>query len=163
MIGLARHHFANDPHYIFPRRVITRDAQKDAEDHETLSVEDFERAKSSGQFALQWDAHGLRYGVTQKSLEPVFKGATAILNVSRKIIAKAEAIDARVTVLSIKCRPELLAQRIAGRGRESAEEIVRRLQREAPFHVSTARLIEITNETDPLDIINDVINAIQTA
>ena len=57
----------------------------------------------------------------------------------------------------------LLAQRIAKRGRESADDILLRLKREAPINVTTARLIEIINETDPHDVIADVVEAIRTA
>jgi ribose 1,5-bisphosphokinase PhnN len=63
----------------------------------------------------------------------------------------------------VKCRPELLSKRIAERGRESAEDILLRLKREAPINVTTARLIEIINETDPLDVLADMVEAIRKA
>jgi ribose 1,5-bisphosphokinase len=79
------------------------------------------------------------------------------------VIAEAEALEARVTVISVKCRPELLAERIARRGRESADEILLRLKRDAPIKTTTARVVEVINETDPLDVIDTVIDAIRTA
>ena len=163
LIGLARTRLANYPHFIFPRRVITREAQAEAEDHDTLDVAAFDAARRAGHFALHWGAHGLFYGLTKASLEPVNSGATAIINVSRGVIAEAEALQARITVLSVKCRPELLAERIARRGRESADDILLRLKREAPIRANTARVIGIINETDPLDVIDTVIEAIRTA
>jgi len=163
LINLARAQLADEARFIFPRRVITRIAQIDAEDHDTLTPEDFVAQRDVGQFALHWGAHGLFYGVTKESLSPVLRGATAIINVSRSVIGNAEALDARITVLSIKCRPELLAKRIAGRGRESADEILLRLKRDAPITIKTARLIDIINETDPLDVIAEMVEAIRTA
>ena len=163
LIGLARARLADDPRFIFPRRVITREAQADAEDHDTLDVSAFDKARGAGQFALHWGAHGLFYGLTNASLAPVNEGATAIINVSRSVIAEAEALEARVTVISVKCRPELLAERIARRGRESADEILLRLKRDAPIKTTTARVVEVINETDPLDVIDTVIDAIRTA
>ena len=163
LIGLARTQLAHDTRFIFPRRVITRIAHIDAEDHDTLTPEAFEAARLAGQFALSWGAHGLFYGLTKKSLSPVMNGSTAIINVSRSVIANAESLDARVTVLSVKCRPELLSKRIAERGRESAEDILLRLKREAPINVTTARLFEIVNETDPHDVLADMVEAIRTA
>jgi phosphonate metabolism protein PhnN/1,5-bisphosphokinase (PRPP-forming) len=163
LIGLARTRLADEPRFIFPRRVITREAQADAEDHDTLDVATFDAARRAGQFALHWGAHGLFYGLTKASLEPVNSGATAIINVSRSVIAEAEALEARITVISVKCRPELLAERIARRGRETADDILLRLKREAPIRATTARVIEIINETDPLDVVNTVIEAIRTA
>ena len=163
LIGLAREQLTHERRFIFPRRVITRVAHIDAEDHDTLTHEDFEAAQRAGHFALHWGAHGLFYGLTKESLSPVMNGLTAIINVSRSVIADAESLDARVTVISVKCRPELLAQRIAKRGRENTDDILLRLKREAPIHVTTARLIEIVNETDPHDVIADVVEAIRTA
>jgi len=163
LIGLARKQLAQDTRFVFPRRVITRVAHIDAEDHDTLTPEDFETAQRAGHFALHWGAHGLFYGLTKESLSPVMNGSTAVINVSRSVIANAEALNVRVTVLSVKCRPTLLAQRIAKRGRESADDILLRLKREAPINVTTARLIEIINETDPHDVIADVVEAIRTA
>ena len=52
LIGLAREQLKADAQYVFPRRVITRIAQIDAEDHDTMDVADFERAEAAGQFAL---------------------------------------------------------------------------------------------------------------
>ncbi|MEI6574168.1 MAG: phosphonate metabolism protein/1,5-bisphosphokinase (PRPP-forming) PhnN [Alphaproteobacteria bacterium] len=163
LIGLARTRLADDPRFVFPRRVITREAQADAEDHDTLDVAGFDVARNAGQFALHWGAHGLFYGLTKTSLESVNTGATAIINVSRGVIAEAEALEARITVISVKCRPELLAERIARRGRETADDILLRLKREAPIKATTARVIEIVNETDPLDVIDIVIDAIRMA
>ena len=75
------------------------------------------------------------------------RGEIAIVNVSRAVIPMAEAGFDRVTVLSIVCDPALLAQRIAGRGRETVDEIEARLRREVRLSVSNAKLVEIRNET----------------
>ena len=163
LIGLARNALANDTRFIFPRRVITRDAQADAEDHDTMDLAAFERAEAAGEFALSWGAHGLRYGIAAKSLAALDQGHTAIINVSRHVIGAAENLGYRVTVLSVVCDPTLLAERIAKRGRETAEEIAKRLKREAPIHVTTARLIEIRNETRPEDVSAAFIDAIISA
>jgi len=122
LIGLAREQLKADAHFVFPRRVITRIAQIDAEDHDTMDVADFERAEAAGQFALSWGAHGLRYGIRKSCLAGIARGETAIVNVSRAVISMAEAGFDQVTVLSIVCDPALLARRIAGRGRETADE-----------------------------------------
>jgi ribose 1,5-bisphosphokinase len=163
LIGLARQALADESRYIFPRRIITRIAQADAEDHDTMDVAAFQKAEAEGQFALSWGAHGLHYGITANSIASLAHGDTAIINVSRQVITAAEALGHRVTVLSIVCDGALLAERIAKRGRESAQEIATRLKREAPVHVTTARLIEIRNETKPDDVSGAFIDAIQSA
>jgi phosphonate metabolism protein PhnN/1,5-bisphosphokinase (PRPP-forming) len=163
LIGLARHALADDPRFIFPRRVITRTALADAEDHDTMALEAFLKAEAEGCFALSWGAHGLRYGIRTDSLAPVREGATAIINVSRGAIPHAEMLGCRVTVLSIVCNPALLAERIAKRGRETVEEIAARLKREAPIAVTTAKLVEIRNETRPEDVAHAVVDTIRAA
>ena len=45
------------------RRVVTRDSDGGSEDHDSMSIEQFEAAESEGHFALAWSAHGLRYGL----------------------------------------------------------------------------------------------------
>jgi phosphonate metabolism protein PhnN/1,5-bisphosphokinase (PRPP-forming) len=163
LIGLARNALADDPNFIFPRRVITRTALADAEDHDTMELEAFFNAEAEGRFALSWGAHGLRYGILGDSLAPVREGATAIINVSRGAIPHAEKLGCRVTVLSIVCDPALLAERIAKRGRETVDEIAARLKREAPIAVTTATFVEIRNETRPEDVANAVVDAIRAA
>ena len=163
LIGLARIALMDDPKFVFPRRVITRQAMADAEDHDTMELNAFEQAEAKGEFALSWGAHGLRYGITATSISGVGEGAIAVINVSRSAIPHAERLRCRVTVLSIVCDPALLAERIAKRGRESAEDIAARLKREAPIHVTTARLVEIRNDTRPEDAGPAMIAAIQTA
>ena len=163
LIGLARSRLSKDLTYLFPRRVITRDAMVDAEDHDTMTVKAFEHAEAAGEFALSWGAHGLRYGITKTSVSAVEDGAIAIINVSRGVIPQAEKLGCRITVLSIVCDPALLAERIAKRGRESADDIAARLKREAPIHVTSARLIEVRNETRPEDAQAAMLAAIQSA
>jgi phosphonate metabolism protein PhnN/1,5-bisphosphokinase (PRPP-forming) len=161
LIGLAREQLKADAQYVFPRRVITRIAQIDAEDHDTMDIADFERAEAAGQFALSWGAHGLRYGIRKSCLAGIARGETAIVNVSRAVISMAEAGFDQVTVLSIVCDPALLARRIAGRGRETADEIEARLRREVPLSVSNAKLVEIRNETTMQDALEPFLAAIR--
>ena len=163
LIGLARAALIHDPKFVFPRRVITRQAMADAEDHDTMELDVFEQAEAKGEFALSWGAHGLRYGVAAISIVGVGDGAIVVINVSRSAIPHAERLGCRVTVLSIVCDPALLAERIANRGRENAEDIAARLKREVPIHVTTARLVEIRNDTRPEDASPAMIAAIRNA
>lgn len=50
LIGMAHAQLSHDRRFIFPRRVITRIAHIDAEDHDTLTPEDFETARRAGHF-----------------------------------------------------------------------------------------------------------------
>lgn len=157
----ARSQLLENEDYLFPKRVVTRAAQVDAEDHDTMSIEEFSRAKAANHFALCWHAHGLEYGIPSEICDALGSGRTVIINASRGVIGVAEQLGFPVLVISILCRPELLAERIAKRGRESAEEILARLKREAPVRVETAKLIEIRNESAPDDAIRTFIEALR--
>lgn len=108
----------------FVRRVITRPAEAGGEDHEAVTVMAFGRRS----FAMQWSAHGLRYGIPLDIEDNLAAGRPVIANVSRGAIAEAAA-KFPVHVIEIIAPPEVLAARLAARGRESAADVAARLSR----------------------------------
>ncbi len=56
LLQTAREAFRCDPRIGFARRVITRPADPDGENHEPVSEAEF----TARDFALSWSAHGLR-------------------------------------------------------------------------------------------------------
>jgi phosphonate metabolism protein PhnN/1,5-bisphosphokinase (PRPP-forming) len=142
----ARAATRDDDTVLFARRVITRAAMPGAEDHDTLSEADFSASEAAGGFALAWRAHGLAYGIPSSILQALDAGKLVIANTSRGVIAAAEALGAPVAVLNVTAAPEILAERIAKRGRESAADIAARLKREAPITAKTATVIDVVND-----------------
>ncbi len=110
------------------RRVITR-PEDGTEDFEGVSAEEFATRAERGDFALHWQAHGLSYGIPASVHQVLAEGRSAMVNLSRAVLAEAEAIFPGFAVLSLSAPAEVLAQRLALRGRESADEIARRLDR----------------------------------
>jgi ribose 1,5-bisphosphokinase len=53
-----------------------------------------------------------------------------LCNLSRAVLPQAAARFPGMAVLHVTARPEVLAERLAGRGRETVEEIARRLARQ---------------------------------
>jgi ribose 1,5-bisphosphokinase len=146
-MNVARMIHADDATVVFARRVITREVVPGAEDHDSLTPDAFERAEAAGGFALSWRAHGLAYGIPAAIRADLGGGRMAVANVSRCVIAAAEAMGYPVAVLYVTASPEILAERIARRGRESAAGIAARLAREVPLTARKARIIEVRNET----------------
>ena len=107
---------ANDPRFLFPRRVVTRAADA-SEDHDTLDEAAFEAARQRGDFVLHWRAHGLRYGIPRAAMQT---GSTVVCNVSRLVVAPARRKFARTHVIYIDAPVAVRAERVAARGRESA-------------------------------------------
>ena len=110
----------------FARRAITRPAEE-SEEHEPLTLSAF----LDRRFALSWAAHGLHYGIPA-SIEPkLAAGGIVVANVSRGVLAEA-AQKFRCLVVEVTAPPEVLAARLAARGRESEADIALRLARRQP-------------------------------
>lgn len=130
LINLAREHYRKDPRIGFVQRVITRPADGATEDHVPTSLEDFEARERDGRFAVTWGAHGLRYGIPIETLAEVAAGKVLLANGSRAALDRFRAAYPAVAVLEITARPDVIAARLAQRGRESAREIEMRLARD---------------------------------
>ncbi len=128
LIAGARAVLRNDPGVVFPRRVVTRPASPH-EDHDSLAEAEFVRAAAAGAFALAWEAHGLRYGVPAGIDADIAAGRTVVCNVSRAIVTAARAKYACVTAVLITAAPDVLAARLAARGRTSDGALSGRLAR----------------------------------
>jgi len=121
LLNAARDAFRDDSRIHFVRRVITRPADPAGENHESVTEAEF----ATRNFALSWSAHGLHYGFAAVDTAPV-----VVANVSRGVIAAAAA-QYPVRVIEVTAPPEVLAARLAARGRESAADVARRLGRTA--------------------------------
>jgi len=130
LINLAREHYRNDPRIGFVQRVITRPADGATEDHIPTSLEDFAAQERDGRFAVTWGAHGLRYGIPVETVDDIAAGKVLLANGSRVALDRFRAAYPAVAVLEITARPEVIAARLAQRGRESASEIEMRLARD---------------------------------
>jgi phosphonate metabolism protein PhnN/1,5-bisphosphokinase (PRPP-forming) len=121
LLDAAKRALPPDPHFHFVRRVITRPADVGGEAHEAVTEQEF----AQREFALQWQAHGLHYGIPAEALE---YGRVVVANVSRTVIAEAaQRFDVRV--IEVTAPPDVLASRLGTRGRESASDVAARLAR----------------------------------
>jgi ribose 1,5-bisphosphokinase len=128
LLAAAREALVGDPAVRFVRRVITRPADAGGEDHEAVTEAEF----AERDFALQWQAHGLHYGIPADIVADLARGMTVVANVSRSVIARAaERFPTRV--VEVTAPPVLLAARLAARGREDADDVARRLARDVPL------------------------------
>jgi phosphonate metabolism protein PhnN/1,5-bisphosphokinase (PRPP-forming) len=145
LIAGARSALRADPRFSFPRRTVTRIAHAELEDHDSIAPADFERQTLCGAFALDWEAHGLRYGIPVAIEAALAHGQTVVVNVSRRAIAQAIERYRDVMVVMVTAAPEVRAARLAMRGREAEADILERLSRPAPDLPEGARVLEIDN------------------
>lgn len=137
---------AADPRLHWARRVITRPETAGGEPFEGVEEAEFATRLARGDFALQWDAHGLRYGVPVAELP---EGRDVILNGSRGAIAQARAAFPALRVIHITAPLSVLADRLAARGRETRSDIAARLGRADLSLPEGLPVIEIINDASP--------------
>ncbi|HEY1858094.1 phosphonate metabolism protein/1,5-bisphosphokinase (PRPP-forming) PhnN [Acidocella sp.] len=152
LLNLARTHFAACEDVVFQRRVITRPADT-TEDHEPITEAEFE----GRDFALSWRAHGLCYGIPLDLETKLEAGKTVITNVSRTIVGGAR-LRFRTFLIEITASPHVLAERLAGRGRETAADIAARIKRS----VATVRPDSvIVNDSTPAEAAAQLISVLE--
>jgi len=131
---------------LFAHRYITRAADAGGENHVALQGEEFEWRESQGLFALTWHSHGLSYGIGREIDLWLSRGATVVVNGSRAHCAAACAAYPGSLVVLIEAQPEVLARRLAARGREDEAQVRARLARQPAFEMPEgAELLRIDN------------------
>jgi ribose 1,5-bisphosphokinase len=129
LIGFARARLEASGRVVFVRRVVTRSADSGSEDHDSMDEAAFAEAEATGQFALSWAAHGLRYGLPITLEAHLEAGRVVVANLSRAVIPNLMGRYPDALVVSVTADRDVIARRLAGRGRETAESIQRRLDR----------------------------------
>ncbi|MFZ5751796.1 MAG: phosphonate metabolism protein/1,5-bisphosphokinase (PRPP-forming) PhnN [Pseudomonadota bacterium] len=135
---------------ILARRIITRPQHPGgAESHAPVTPEAFARLRAAGAFALDWDSHGLSYGLGIELRAWLAAGMTVLANGSRGALPQARAtFGTGLIATEITARPETLAARLAARGRETAADIAARLARSDSLPPAPADLT-IPNDDAP--------------
>ena len=128
LLGLAKAACAGDDNVVFPRRAVTREASP-FEENEQLSLDAFRQARSQGDFAVHWEAHGHCYALSRALDDDIRAGRTVVANVSRAVVEAIRRAYADVVVISITVPPEILSQRLAARARSSDGRLADRLGR----------------------------------
>jgi len=146
LLSLARAACIDDGNVVFPRRVVTREASA-FEDNEQVSFEAFRQARSQGDFAVHWEAHGHCYALPRAIDDELRAGRTVVANVSRTVIDAMRRAYADVVVVSITAPPEILAERLAKRARSSDGQIADRLNRAVDV-IAAAPDVTVTNVGD---------------
>lgn len=140
---------AADPRLHWARRVITRPSTAGGEPFEGVMEAEFQARLQAGGFVLHWQAHGLCYGICHAELAPLDKGRDVLINGSRAALAAALLAYPTLRLIQISAPAEVLADRLAARGRESRAEIAERLKRASYALPEGIAAIEISNDASP--------------
>ena len=147
LIGGARQALDGDKRFSFVRRLVTRPADIDLEDHVSLDRDEFARAERAGRFALTWQAHGLDYALPIGVDTDLALGRVVIANISRHAVPLAIGKYPLCRVIQISAEISLRAERLAKRGRENRDQIVARLAREGAALPADVTPIVIDNSS----------------
>ncbi|MDP4033782.1 MAG: phosphonate metabolism protein/1,5-bisphosphokinase (PRPP-forming) PhnN [Pseudorhodobacter sp.] len=140
------------------RRVITRPSGAGGEDFDGVTEAEFRRRKAAGDFVLDWSAHGLLYGIPRAALAGP---GDAIFNGSRAALAQAMQRLPGLVVVLVTAPDVVLAERLAARGRETAQDIGARLSRAAFTLPETIHLRVVVNDGTPAEGIARLLAALQ--
>lgn len=135
---------ADDQGIRFARRDITRPETPGGEPHRPVDAAEFTAIRTAGGYALWWEAHGLCYGIPADIESDLACGVTVVASVSRAVIAEA-ATRFAVRVVEITAPRDVLAARLAARGRETAADVAKRL----------ARSVDVPDGLDSVTVMND--------
>ncbi len=128
------------------RRVITRPAEAGGEPFDGVTEAEFARRRAEGLFALDWQAHGLRYGIPRAQVQGP---GDVIFNGSRAALALAAQVFPGLQVIVVTAPPEVLARRLADRGRETGHDLAARLDRAAFALPPGISAVTVLNDTTP--------------
>ncbi len=142
----ARVQLARDPHFVFARRIITRPADAGGEAHEAVTEEEFEARLTRDEFLAHWRAHDLGYGLSGELAADLAEGRHVLANISRGAIAGLAERHSEIRVIEVTAPPEILAARLAARGREDAADIQRRITRKPAAYPKGVEVLTIQND-----------------
>ena len=146
LIAGARVALAADRHVMFPRRCITRAADAGGEDHIALTREAFAQRRAESGFLLEWTAHGLDYGIPAGLTMALDDGRMVVVNGSRTVLGEARARYRPLVVIEVTAPPEILAARLAARGRETPADVAARLSRAVAAYPSPPDTVTLCND-----------------
>jgi thymidine phosphorylase len=144
----ARPHL--DPtRFIFATRTITRPADSGGEAHQACTQAEFTSLEQQGKFLITWQAHDLSYGLPSTLLDALAGGQHVIANGSRAMVAQLSTRVPNLVVVEIGAPPEILAQRLSQRGRESEADVAKRLARKTDPYPDGTHVLRVTNDQTP--------------
>lgn len=138
--------YREDSRFHFLKREITRPEDAGGEDHTSVSAAQFEAHRDAGAYALNWGAHGLFYGLPKSELTGLERGVVIVANGSRSVLDEARIRFDRLAIISINAPETILRARLIARGRETQEDIERRIARAGAYAVSGDDVFEIRND-----------------
>ena len=104
----------------FARRYITRPFSARGERHIAVSPERFAAMAASGEFVMDWQSHGLRYGIGKGIETTLAHGHVVLMNGSRGYLPEALRRFPSLVPVLVEVDASVLRARLLARGRSRA-------------------------------------------
>lgn len=141
VLGYARANLDRRDKIVFAHRYITRAPELSGENHVALTKPEFEMRKAGGLFLFDWQAHETFYGIGIEARSWCDVGMTVVMNGSRRHFTALDPRPKAIVPIVITAPVEILAKRLAKRARETEDQILERLQREAELPDDPATIV----------------------
>lgn len=162
LINGARLKLAGTGQFTFVTREITRPADPtESEVYVSIDPATFHEREKDGHYALSWGAHGFHYGLPKDQIADVDRGRVVVANASRSIIDTARREFRNLRIVSIEVPEEILSDRLHARGRESDDEIKKRLARAASYSVQGPDVINFSNDKAQSEAVREFVGVLE--
>ncbi|MGY4490053.1 phosphonate metabolism protein/1,5-bisphosphokinase (PRPP-forming) PhnN [Pseudomonas sp. TE3610] len=143
------------------RRTITRSAEAVGEHAVGVSPDTFVRMQAAGEFAMNWQANGLQYGIGSDINARLAEGHHVLVNGSRAWLPHAVQRYPQLLPVLITVQRDALRQRLLARGRETLAQVEERLARNDRLQAEPAQWEEGSVRIEALDNSTDLASAVQ--
>ena len=137
--------------FAFAHRYITRPPDPQHENHVALTDAEFETRRDAGLFAFHWRAHGVQYAIGSEVEAWCRAGFVVVVSGSRDHFKHLAPRPAALIPVLITAPPEILATRLAARGREDRAALAARLERNAALTLEDPAITMLDNSGDLSD------------
>lgn len=127
LIDYIRKHVSEHAKVEIIRRYITRSSDAGGENHIALTEEEFFKYRENDRFSMHWFSHNTYYGIGTEVDSLLSKNISVVMNGSREYLNKAANKYPDIIPVLISVDPLVLSERLFARGRESYEEIEKRI------------------------------------
>lgn len=148
--------------FVFAKRAVTRPPGMVGEDYESCDPVTFGQRKQKGEFLATWQAHGYEYGLPRTLATEQAHGKHIVANGSRATVTDLSKSIANLVVIHVTAPIDVLAKRLAARGRETEAQIRERLERQGTEFPKDLRVVTVNNDESLEQGINRFIDAIKT-
>jgi ribose 1,5-bisphosphokinase len=127
LIDYCRENLPDTAPVLFAHRYITRPAHAGGENHVALTEQEFLQRRQQGCFTMNWFSHNTHYGIGSEIDTWLAKGFNVVVNGSREYLQAAAEKYTNLAPILITADPDLLADRLFARGRETFQQVSHRI------------------------------------